>query len=106
TYLSTLRRAPRSIPSAYTSLFRSGVPVVLVPRLGAGEEPEQRADVPVVRILRGAGRIPFDDGAVRRDRRGERHPVQASGCRERQDRKSTRLNSSHVKISYAVICLK
>src|SRR5436309_11492525 len=51
-----------------------------------------------------------DDG---RDRRGRtagslfylappRHQHQA----QRQDRKSTRLNSSHVKISYAVFCLK
>src|SRR5690349_24179105 len=28
------------------------------------------------------------------------------GCRRQQDRKSTRLNSSHVEISYAVFCLK
>src|SRR5690606_41592877 len=30
----------------------------------------------------------------------------AAGTRKREDRKSTRLNSSHVKISYAVFCLK
>src|SRR5207302_11451023 len=30
----------------------------------------------------------------------------ASKCQDCQDRKSTRLNSSHVKISYAVFCLK
>src|SRR5690606_41375546 len=30
----------------------------------------------------------------------------ARGARQRLDRKSTRLNSSHVKISYAVFCLK
>src|SRR5690554_7278540 len=29
-----------------------------------------------------------------------------AGCRALQDRKSTRLNSSHVRISYAVFCLK
>src|SRR3989442_11975263 len=29
-----------------------------------------------------------------------------SRCRSRSDRKSTRLNSSHVRISYAVFCLK
>src|SRR3989442_4555557 len=38
------------------------------------------------------------------------HPApDASGCRQRarrRDRKSTRLNSSHVRISYAVFCLK
>src|SRR5436309_8924691 len=40
----------------------------------------------------------------------ERHPHRAGGGRGSgalpQDRKSTRLNSSHVKISYAVFCLK
>src|SRR5690606_40014361 len=33
-------------------------------------------------------------------------PLMESNDRVRQDRKSTRLNSSHVKISYAVFCLK
>src|SRR5690606_41045228 len=37
-----------------------------------------------------------------RPRRGAPPP----GARQRGDRKSTRLNSSHVKISYAVFCLK
>src|SRR5690606_40371297 len=37
---------------------------------------------------------------------GQRQALQASGLLEQTDRKSTRLNSSHVKISYAVICLK
>src|SRR5690606_39869909 len=38
-------------------------------------------------------------------RQGERIVLGAAGLDE-QDRKSTRLNSSHVKISYAVFCLK
>src|SRR5690606_42068988 len=38
------------------------------------------------------------------DRLGDRHPQQRGG--QPGDRKSTRLNSSHVKISYAVFCLK
>src|SRR5690606_39745453 len=39
--------------------------------------------------------------------RGTRqHGHLRGGCRAAQDRKSTRLNSSHVKISYAVFCLK
>src|SRR5690606_42042824 len=47
-------------------------------------------------------------GWHRRARLVERHqPVAGAGCRrDRRDRKSTRLNSSHVKISYAVFCLK
>src|SRR5699024_11351205 len=36
---------------------------------------------------------------------GGHHPVLGGG-RELEDRKSTRLNSSHVSISYAVFCLK
>src|SRR5690606_39296795 len=36
-----------------------------------------------------------------RDRNGKKVPI-----KEAKDRKSTRLNSSHVKISYAVFCLK
>src|SRR5690606_40773965 len=35
-----------------------------------------------------------------------RPPASVSGTGRPQDRKSTRLNSSHVKISYAVFCLK
>src|SRR3712207_9135007 len=38
-------------------------------------------------------------------RRRQGHLVDAGG-RERRDRKSTRLNSSHANISYAVFCLK
>src|SRR5256885_17246734 len=43
-------------------------------------------------------------GAQRRPDR-DRHPEGRSGSR-RKDRKSTRLNSSHLVISYAVFCLK
>src|SRR5215475_14622062 len=44
----------------------------------------------------------------RPSRYGCRSPSGAAACRVRRgrDRKSTRLNSSHVKISYAVFCLK
>src|SRR5690606_39695688 len=43
-----------------------------------------------------------------RDLRASRRAVQdrAYPAHDRPDRKSTRLNSSHVKISYAVFCLK
>src|SRR5690606_39532495 len=40
------------------------------------------------------------------DRCARRGPAPESASDERADRKSTRLNSSHVKISYAVFCLK
>src|SRR3712207_9504601 len=37
---------------------------------------------------------------------GDRQRQQRAGDRHQQDRKSTRLNSSHANISYAVFCLK
>src|SRR5438067_8894994 len=45
----------------------------------------------------------------RENGRGEvhqRHRIRRAGGHDRLDRKSTRLNSSHVSISYAVFCLK
>src|SRR5437870_10295300 len=72
-----IRRPPRSTLFPYTTLFRSGA----------------RRD----RLLRSERRELPPDGAQRLPgRRG-----QSGG-----DRKSTRLNSSHVAISYAVFCLK
>src|SRR5215475_5802499 len=47
---------------------------------------------------------PDDRAVVQFPRPGTRR--QSQGLRHHQDRKSTRLNSSHVKISYAVFCLK
>src|SRR5258707_11928922 len=75
-----IRRPPRSTLFPYTTLFRS-CPVA-----------ERQRDVRSVRQLRGARRI-----APRKCD----HLAAAI-----QDRKSTRLNSSHANISYAVFCLK
>src|SRR5690349_22236174 len=74
-----IRPPPRSTLFPYTTLFRSLPPRAGLPR-----------------------RVPAAHGA--RGRRPRRLPDQ--GRRARQDRKSTRLNSSHVEISYAVFCLK
>src|SRR5688572_32861579 len=81
-----LRRPPRSTLFPYTTLFRSG----------DGSR--------VVRPGGCLGEQRFRDAA---DGRSRRDPVRrcAAGIRD-QDRKSTRLNSSHSQISYAVFCLK
>src|SRR2546422_6175557 len=75
-----IRRPPRSTLFPYTTLFRSRRPAAIV---------EARRDG------NGAAR-----GAEELDPR--RHPVRFL----QRDRKSTRLNSSHGYISYAVFCLK
>src|SRR3712207_7659296 len=82
-----IRRPPRSTLFPYTTLFRSGADG----GRGAGRHRrglDLRRHDPEGGDLRG-----------RRARRRERR-------RDPGDRKSTRLNSSHANISYAVFCLK
>src|SRR2546430_10122734 len=81
-----IRRPPRSTLFPYTTLFRS-----LGPR----------------------GRLHLEDDVALSEHlpraRGDRGPRRAVGLvaeRRALDRKSTRLNSSHSQISYAVFCLK
>src|SRR5690242_21318084 len=83
-----IRRPPRSTLFPYTTLFRSGVP--------AAEE--QGDDQP---------RDDEDVHVLREEEEAEAHPGVLGGeAGDDLDRKSTRLNSSHMSISYAVFCLK
>src|SRR5689334_24686572 len=82
-----LRRPPRSTLFPYTTLFRSGQ--------GARRDAWPAANSLAGRALRARG----DGGG--RDRLAHVKPVPQG-----KDRKSTRLNSSHSSISYAVFCLK
>src|SRR5439155_23766239 len=85
-----LRRPPRSTLFPYTTLFRSK-PAPQTP-------PRTRARLGQRTRLGAHRRDPRARGARRKARPGVRHLE--------RDRKSTRLNSSHVAISYAVFCLK
>src|SRR3712207_8680529 len=84
-----IRRPPRSTLFPYTTLFRSGTPTLYYgDEIGMHDveiPPEMVRDPQGIRSP-GYGRDPV------------RTPM--------QDRKSTRLNSSHANISYAVFCLK
>src|SRR2546430_11174331 len=75
-----IRRPPRSTLFPYTTLFRSKA---------RKHEPAILAD-------------------ARRPGETQRRTIEVGGAafRYRKDRKSTRLNSSHSQISYAVFCLK
>src|SRR3712207_7263583 len=82
-----IRRPPRSTLFPYTTLFRSralhtGSDHVATRGHASAARPGQ-----VVQVQALGG-------------------VEPQGARERVDRKSTRLNSSHANISYAVFCLK
>src|SRR5690348_17876173 len=84
-----IRRPPRSTLFPYTTLFRSfpgRLPAERLQRVGAISDLVRRqADA--------GGQIEAPAGEV-------------GGDRTMSDRKSTRLNSSHPSISYAVFCLK
>src|SRR2546430_8734781 len=78
-----IRRPPRSTLFPYTTLFRSSDPI----RARRQHRCDQR-----------------DPAQFRREERCEARTFQRA--RRPLDRKSTRLNSSHSQISYAVFCLK
>src|SRR5690606_41675689 len=87
-----------STPFPYTTLFRSLLGQLLADR--AGKPYRQLLEERVLRP-HGMSGIYFDVASAPRDRL-----VQGWRANGLKDRKSTRLNSSHVKISYAVFCLK
>src|SRR3712207_8814538 len=85
-----IRRPPRSTLFPYTTLFRSHEQLAVAVEDGAARGRDlQPADALVLGAL-GVVLAPDDLEEV------EAHP---------EDRKSTRLNSSHANISYAVFCL-
>src|SRR5688572_32084371 len=84
-----LLRPPRSTLFPYTTLFRSHLD------LARDQDKERRADVVLV-----------DERRVARVLVPGREPQHLPQLDVGEDRKSTRLNSSHSQISYAVFCLK
>src|SRR2546426_6459911 len=90
-----IRRPPRSTLFPYTTLFRSLVLRMLFWHGGGGERlPQARGNVESQRPDR------------RRDERVDQEYKRRDLDGGQRDRKSTRLNSSHLVISYAVFCLK
>src|SRR3712207_8450272 len=91
-----IRRPPRSTLFPYTNALPIWAPLLELRRHPAADDhevgPQQRLEVVEVLV----------------DRRGPLPVGQALAVahRGRRDRKSTRLNSSHANISYAVFCLK
>src|SRR3712207_8721844 len=83
-----IRRPPRSTLFPYTTLFRSGnVPAGMIREHGAARSASPRRTTTVRLRVAAIGERDSEGGAC-------------------ADRKSTRLNSSHANISYAVFCLK
>src|SRR3712207_7746912 len=98
-----IRRPPRSTLFPYTTLFRSGA------SRGIGLETARRLceeGASVLLVARDADRL--RTAAIDCDEAGGHAETLAIDITSESagDRKSTRLNSSHANISYAVFCLK
>src|SRR2546430_12592858 len=92
-----IRRPPRSTLFPYTTLFRSSL-LMLSACEQAGVQPETSlGSFPASRSLKTAGGFLLGESELRRAYNEFTRDL---------DRKSTRLNSSHSQISYAVFCLK
>src|SRR5690349_22692002 len=88
--MPTLRRPPTSTLFPYTTLFRSVPALRMLPEAAA--RIPARPEIEVEHRIRA--------GAQRAE------PLVVERADGEEDRKSTRLNSSHVESSYAVYCLK
>src|SRR3712207_7805780 len=89
-----IRRPPRSTLFPYTTLFRSGA--------GEPDHAPQDADPSQPSAESGTG---VEEEPTPPENRGS-EKGRGLVPEEGKDRKSTRLNSSHANISYAVFCLK
>src|SRR3712207_8944540 len=87
-----IRRPPRSTLFPYTTLFRSALGRQLLHQLLERD----------VLVLIGTQRRLADAA----EQLAEARRAGEVGAQDERDRKSTRLNSSHANISYAVFCLK
>src|SRR3712207_7358420 len=100
-FLLMIRRPPRSTLFPYTTLFRSALRVAdpradrAGPKLGLARGRRDSLQGRGVGVDAACGPAAAGLGRARAPR-----------VRIRPDRKSTRLNSSHANISYAVFCLK
>src|SRR2546430_11000645 len=91
-----IRRPPRSTLFPYTTLFRS----TSGDQITADDEEHKDPNKPENALIAGDPGKWFAGLAALGDQKGVRED------HRQRDRKSTRLNSSHSQISYAVFCLK
>src|SRR3712207_8137708 len=96
-----IRRPPRSTLFPYTTLFRSVQRPHHLPKEIVGAAGQALPHDLLQRAAeKGLAAVRLEAPAAQRDDRKAQHGLHP------RDRKSTRLNSSHANISYAVFCLK
>src|SRR3712207_7112445 len=92
-----IRRPPRSTLCPYTTLFRSVARARDALLVDAVRRTEPRREVPLPQV---------DADVLRRAAEAANEDLVGAVVQPLEDRKSTRLNSSHANISYAAFCLK
>src|SRR3712207_6873091 len=99
-----IRRPPRSTLFPYTTLFRSPDPLLQFREVGL--DPAEEGGV--VHVHAAVGEHQLEVAVADREHQvpPDRPQDHLGGELPALDRKSTRLNSSHANISYAVFCLK
>src|SRR3712207_8759251 len=91
-----IRRPPRSTLFPYTTLFRSGLPLAYNKDMQEDKEGFFDAVDTIIKSLKIMSEM-LDSLEIKKENMYNA---------VKKDRKSTRLNSSHANISYAVFCLK
>src|SRR2546426_9139063 len=99
-----IRRPPRSTLFPYTPLFRSPPPRAEMEALLQGHKRFADELQAARKMVHGERLRPDEEASRVRLKAGQRQVT--DGPFTETDRKSTRLNSSHLVISYAVFCLK
>src|SRR5690606_41986105 len=101
--VSLILRPPLSTLFPYTTLFRSMTTVDLADRVWLRQTDDGRITIKVSErfVPNDRKNLAYQAAEILKKRYGV-----VKGVEITLDRKSTRLNSSHVKISYAVFCLK
>src|SRR3989454_7576091 len=94
-----IRRPPRSTLFPYTTLFRSASPADWSDQVVRTTVPDSAASGTLALTTAGGRRLTATVHVLP-------HVVFSPDTLHWEDRKSTRLNSSHLVISYAVFCLK
>src|SRR5699024_11431522 len=104
---TSLLSSTSSTPYLHTLSLHDALPIFCVREISAfravlhAQHPDRPVDRQVVTLFVG-----LEVGDHMRGRGVARTRQRTVGGRRKEDRKSTRLNSSHVSISYAVFCLK
>src|SRR3712207_7510817 len=100
-----IRRPPRSTLFPYTPLFRSQPGLARRVRQLRADEGERDAGAPPAQRLANRPQAGLGTGLAEHDQLAVRRYDGREVALDDVDRKSTRLNSSHANISYAVFCL-